>query len=241
MSKVLKIINLVLIFSLIFTTLSLAKENSLEDISKSIRQNINILNQDLSAKQNLQLRIEILKQTLELSSIQTSQIKQRLEKLDNLNQQELKYCRELNQQFSEFLNFYQQQIQSLNNLASIKQVREKANFIKQWRNQIYLPEFKQAINFLFLIKAKSIISMAENRNFKIKQYLNKIHLKKTKELKHLLLQVDSHLAKAKQVMKKAEQAFWNKTPNASIKNLIIESIKKVSLVYKIFYQIIKKT
>ena len=138
-------------------------------------------------------------------------------------------------------HFYQKQIQSLNNITSIKQIREKANFIKQWRNQVYLPEFKQAINFLFLIKAKDIISMAENRNLKIKQYLNKTHFKKTDQLKHLLLQIDSHLASAKQIMKEAEQTFWNKTPDASIKNLIMKSIRKVSQVYKIFYQIIKKT
>ena len=179
-------------------------------------------------KEELNLRLEVYGKILNLSTKETKDALDQLKALGNLNEKASFLREQLAQKFEGFLEFYNEQKKTLekpekiaiqqaqdnagqNQAIDLSRIKEMAQFFKDWREAIYLPELKVATNFLQINRQKTTMEMAENRFKKITsdiKKLKKINFKGVNELGKYLDLAANYLKEARDLRQEAENNFW---------------------------------
>lgn len=186
------------------------KEGTKDLITAKEQEN---LSPEEKEKEELNLRLQVFDKIINLSIKETEDIVNQLKTLNNLNEETSALRERLLKEFEEFLEFYNEQKKSLGKPEeiSLSKIKEIAQFFKDWRETVYLPEFKITANFLLINRQKTTIEMAENRFKKIAldvKKLKKINFKGVNELGKYLDLAANSLKEAKGLRQKAEDGFW---------------------------------
>ena len=127
------------------------------------------LQEDLTPEEQQSRRLEIFEKVLNLSIKETEGIINQLKTLENLDEKNSSFRVQLSEKFSGFLEFYEEQKKNLENPEEIDlaKIKNWAQSLKDWRENVYLPVLKTAIDFLLINQQKIALEITEKRHKKI--------------------------------------------------------------------------
>jgi hypothetical protein len=168
--------------------------------------------QEASPKEQ-ELRLEIFERVFNLSIKETEDIINQLKALENLDEKNSSFRNELLEKFNGFLKFYEEQKKNLENLEEIDMAKIKnlAQSFKDWRENVYLPVLKTAIDFLLINQQKIALEITEKRHKRISadvKKLKKINLKGSDKLEKFSEQANDLIKIARDLYQEAENRFW---------------------------------
>jgi len=171
------------------------------------------LQEDLTPEEQQSRRLEIFEKVLNLSIKETEGIINQLKTLENLDEKNSSFRVQLSEKFSGFLEFYEEQKKNLENPEEIDlaKIKNWAQSLKDWRENVYLPVLKTAIDFLLINQQKIALEITEKRHKKIStdvEKLIKINLKGSDDLKKMSEQAANSIDKARDLYQEAENRFW---------------------------------
>jgi len=171
------------------------------------------LQENLTPEEQQSRRLEIFEKVLNLSIKETEGIINQLKALENLDEKNSSLREQFLEKFSGFLEFYEEQKKNLENPEEIDlaKIKNLAQSLKDWRENVYLPALKTAIDFLLINQQKIALEIAEKRHKKISadvEKLLKINLKGSDNLKKMSEQAADSINQARDLYLKAESDFW---------------------------------
>lgn len=187
------------------------KESAVNLINAKDEENLSPAEKE---QKELELRLEILKKVVALAIQETKDI---ISQLKNLESKDSKFAlqkEQLLKEFENFLTFYEEQKQNLENSETINDlasVRNAAQSLKEWREKIYSPVFEKTTDLLLLRQQKTLLELAEKRHQKISadlKKLKKINSRVFAKTEKSLEQASVALNEARSLEQKAELMFW---------------------------------
>jgi hypothetical protein len=214
------------------TTLSVASANNqssnLQDSFKKIQESVQevkdstknlittkeseTLSPEEKNKQELNQRLDIYKKVIALSVKEAEDTNNQLKKLANLDEKNSAWRDQFLAVLEGFLKFYAEQNKILEKSEEIDlvKIKEIAQSFKDWREEIYLPEFTIITDFLLINQQRATLEMVQNRFNKISSdvlKLEKINFKGINELKKSLSLAANYIKEAKDLRQEAEDKF----------------------------------
>lgn len=171
-------------------------------------------------KENQSLRLEIFDKVLNLSIKETEDIINQLKALENLDEKNSSFRNQLLDKFNGFLKFYEEQKKNFENPEEVDlaEIKSLAQSFKDWRENVYLPAFKTATDFLLINQQKIALEITEKRHKKISvdvKKLKRINLKGSGELEKFSEQAANSIKDARDLYQEAENSFWSMLETAS--------------------------
>lgn len=230
MKKILKYFVLISAFSLITANFASADNQSsnLQDSFNKIKESVQevkdstknlittkdseTLSPEEKDKQELNQRLDIFKKVITLSIKEAKDVNNQLKNLNNLDEKNSALRNQFAAAFEGFLKFYDEQNKILEKTEEIDlaKIKELAQSFKDWREEIYLPEFNITSDFLLINQQKTTLEMTQNRFNKIYSdllKLEKINFKGINELKKSLSLAADYIKEAKDLRQEAEDKF----------------------------------
>ncbi len=163
---------------------------------------------------DIESRKQILRDVLETSQTEISDLKSKLTnlKLDNSDWGSLRD--NLINKLSDFQDHYnniQDEINSTSSPLTIDDVKSLARDLKDWRENTYSPELDKITSMILIFKSNDILNITQSRIDKISsdiEKLDKQHIIKTDSLKDYLSQASKHLQNAKTIIEKSKKLYF---------------------------------
>ena len=188
--------------------------------------------------EEIKIRKSTFKNILELARIESNNLKNKLIKLDELEDDYSnlrdRYLKELNNHNS----YYESIDVALEKESSLVKIKELAIQFKDWRKIVYHPTLQKVINFLLIFKGKDILQIAENRFNNVSADLKKVEdyeIIKNSPLADILVKAEKSLDEAKELQSAAELIIL-KANNNDIQKLIEDELAKIKGTYKYFIE-----
>ena len=214
--------------------------------------NLDKLNPAEKAAQELKIRKEALEKIFELTLAENQDLIDKLNALQNLNENQGKVRDYLIQSIGENGNAYEQLRSRLEDAATLKDIKQLAKDFQRWRVLVYAPKVQKIIAFTLIFKQKNILKIAGERLEKIKKDLARLDASKNSQLepaKTLLRTAENHLGKAQLTHLKAQTPLLNSLSQeiagrqirepkiTDIKSAMEDSLEWIKRAYKIFVEL----
>ena len=199
MNKLLKIITSVLVSGIVamlfFSLTAFAQEtlkSTLKEVSEKSDKIVEIKeNPKLSAEektaQEIQARKDVVYKTMELTALEDENLKNKLNSIENLSEEEIIARDYLLKLLGENLKTYEIIKNRLDNAPTNKEIKQLAKDFNNWRIFSYNQKSEKVIAFVAIFQQKKILAVAESRLQKMSGGIDKI--KDTESLKKDLLEI----------------------------------------------------
>lgn len=242
--KPLKNIFIVLILTNLLTTpTALAQEKNIKVALQNIVESLEKLSQVKPNTKNngreseeLNARKIAFKNILELSFVESSNLKNKLIELGEL---ESRFSDLRNRHLKELGNhtsYYESISIALEKETSLTKVRELAIQFKDWRKVVYHPALQKIINFLLIFEGRDVLQTTERRIKNISADLKKVddlEIIKNSPLSELLSNAEKSFKEARELQSAAELVILKSNEN-DIQKLIEGEIEKIKETYSYF-------
>lgn len=206
--------------------------DSLEQLSKIELTNKNKVVAELTARKLA------LKNILNLVFTEANNLKNKLIKIEDLEDDHLKMRDQLLKELDNQTSYYESLNNRLESNITLPKIKELAMQFKDWRQVVYHPHLQKIINFILISDARDILQVAESRYKNISIELKKVGsttVIKNSPLFSLLEKAEQSLEEAKELQKATELVILKSTDNDTQK-LTEEELDKIKEAYNYFIE-----
>ncbi|MBI4992339.1 MAG: hypothetical protein HZB99_03930 [Candidatus Harrisonbacteria bacterium] len=171
-------------------------------------ENNRLLTDEQRGQREATARKEALGKIFDLTLLEDKDLKNKLNNLENLSEDQETAREILLSIFTENENAYQEMQKRLAAAKTLEEVKRLAVDFKNWRNIVYSPKVEKIISFVLVFQQQKTLAIAQERLAKIKADLEELENSGlvTKEDTDNLIQIaESSLQKAEEINKQAEK------------------------------------
>lgn len=238
MSK--KIILALMFFSLTpFIVLGQTTTN-IKNALQGIVDNLGLLSK-LSPKNSIEevkIRKAALKNVIDLANAESNDLKNKLIKLDGLEDDYLELRDTFLKELGNHSNYYDSISVNLEKETNLSKIKNLTSQLRDWRRIVYHPTLQKVMNFLLVFEGNDALQLAQTRFNNISNDLKKVsNLAVIKEgpLNDLLEKAGKSLAEARE-LQQASALIILKSGNNDTQQLIEDELGKIKETYGYFIE-----
>ena len=212
-----------------------------------IKREINLTAEERLQKET-QARKNALSKIFDLTLLEDKDLKNKLNGLKNLSEEQREVKDDLLSVFVENENAYKEMKKRLDEAGTLEEIKQLATDFKNWRNAVYNSKAEKIVSFVLIFQQKKTLAIAKERLEKIKINLEELENEKLisrEETDNLLQIAETSLQKAEELNKQAENSLQS-NPITSLlerlglkqqespKVLIAKSLGKIKIAYAAF-------
>lgn len=209
-------------------------KNALQRIVDNLEQ----LSRRLTNNEELRIRKAALKNIIDLATAESNDLKNKLIKIENLEDGHLELRDTLLKELGNHSNYYDSISFILEKETSLSKIKNLSMQLKDWRSIVYHPILQRIINFLLVFEGRDVLRLAEARFNNISNDLRKVsglEAIKDSPLNNLLIKAEESLDGARE-LQNASALIILKSGDNDTQKLIEDELDKIKETYSYFIE-----
>ncbi len=188
--------------------------------------------------EEIKLRKAALRNVIDLATAESNDLKNKLIKLEDLENGYLELRDTLLKELGNHSNYYDSINLTLEKETNLAKVKNISTQLRDWRHIVYHPTLQKVVNFLLVFEGGDALKLAETRFNNISDGLKKVGNLETikgSPLSGLLVQAEKSLDEARE-LQKAAMLIILKSANNDTQQLIEDELDKIKEAYGYFIE-----